>query len=73
MYNMALWPEEAWGMKLGAKVNKIRSREDFVKHYPERCAVRGAWALRALGFRLGALSSLSNVERRTPAKKEYVY
>ena len=49
MYNMALWPEEAWGMKLGAKVNKIRSssREDFVKHYPERCAELGA--LRALG------------------------
>ena len=41
----APWPQEAWGMKLGERVHNIRSREDFVKHHPERRA-----ELDALGF-----------------------
>jgi hypothetical protein len=47
----APWPEEAWGMKLGYRVNHIRHREDYAKHHPERCA-----ELDALGFRWSALS-----------------
>jgi hypothetical protein len=39
------WPEEAWGMKLGSRVDHIRHREDYLKHHPERRA-----ELDALGF-----------------------
>ena len=42
----APWPEEAWGMKLGDRVSKIRGYEVYVKHHPERRA-----ELDALGFR----------------------
>jgi len=42
----APWPEEAWGMKLGFRVNHIRHREDYVKGFPERRV-----ELDALGFR----------------------
>jgi hypothetical protein len=45
------WPEEAWGMKLGHRVNNIRSKEDYVKDHPERRA-----ELDALGFRWSALT-----------------
>ena len=41
----APWPEEAWGMKLGSRVDGIRSKGGHVKHHPERRA-----ALDALGF-----------------------
>jgi hypothetical protein len=41
----APWPQEAWGLKLGVRVNKIRSQENYVKHHPERRA-----ELDALGF-----------------------
>jgi hypothetical protein len=47
----APWPEEAWGMKVGKTVSKIRSREDFVKDHPERRA-----ELDALGFRWNSLA-----------------
>ena len=47
----APWPEEAWGMKLGHRVNQIRDREDYVKDHPERRA-----ELDALGFRWSALA-----------------
>jgi hypothetical protein len=46
------WPEEAWGMKLGQRVNDIRSSGDYVKHHPERRA-----ELDALGFRWNSLAS----------------
>ena len=42
----APWPEEAWGMKLGGRVNNIRASEHYVKDHPERRA-----ELAALGFR----------------------
>ena len=42
----ALWPEEAWGMKLGYRVKHIRYEDIYVKDYPERRAELGA-----LGFR----------------------
>ena len=42
----APWAEEAWGMKLGFRVNHIRNNDYYVKHYPERRA-----ELDALGFR----------------------
>ena len=32
----APWPESCWGMKLGGKVQNIRSEEGFVKDRPER-------------------------------------
>ena len=41
----APWAEEAWGMKLGRRVDQIRDREDYVKHHPERRA-----ELDAMGF-----------------------
>ena len=41
----APWPEEAWGMKLGHRVDNIRSSEHHVKNHPERRA-----ELDALGF-----------------------
>jgi hypothetical protein len=41
----APWPEEAWGMKLGHRVNNIRASEQYVKDHPERLA-----ELDALGF-----------------------
>jgi hypothetical protein len=41
----APWPEEAWGMKLGYRVNDIRNHESYVKDHPERRA-----ELDALGF-----------------------
>jgi hypothetical protein len=47
----APWSEEAWGMKLGMRVNQIRSREDYVKHHPARRA-----ALGVLGFRWNLLA-----------------
>jgi hypothetical protein len=47
----ALWPEEAWGMKLGYRVNHIRHREDYVKDHSERRA-----ELDALGFRWNSLT-----------------
>ena len=43
--SVAPWPEEAWGMKLGIRVNNIRGKEDYVKHHPERRA-----ELDAMGF-----------------------
>ena len=47
----APWPEEAWGMKLGGRVNNIRSSQEiYVKDNPERRA-----ELDALGFRWRAL------------------
>eukprot|EP00978_Attheya_sp_CCMP212_P041577 scaffold240247_cov62-Attheya_sp.AAC.1 len=30
------WPEEAWGLRLGARVNAIRSQGTFVKNNPDR-------------------------------------
>jgi hypothetical protein len=47
----APWPEEAWGMKLGFRVSKIRTQEHYVKHHPERRA-----DLEALGLRWNYLS-----------------
>jgi hypothetical protein len=47
----APWPEEAWGMKLGNRVNNIRIREDYVKHHPDRRS-----GLDALGFRWSSLA-----------------
>ena len=47
----APWPEEAWGMKLGKRVNNIRSLEHHVKDHPERRA-----ELDALGFRWNSLA-----------------
>ena len=41
----APWPEAAWGMKLGGRVNNIRHRGDFVREDPERRA-----ELDGLGF-----------------------
>ena len=40
------WPEEAWGVPLGSRVDTIRSQEMYVKDHPERRA-----ELDALGFR----------------------
>jgi hypothetical protein len=48
----APWPEEAWGMKLGHRVNNIRGSEQYVKDFPERRA-----ELDALGFRWNSLAS----------------
>ena len=48
----APWPQEAWGIKLGDRVNNIRSREDYVKDHPVRRA-----ELDALGFRWNSLAS----------------
>ena len=39
------WPEDAWEMKLGHRVDKVRCQEHYVKHHPERRA-----ELDALGF-----------------------
>jgi hypothetical protein len=47
----APWPEEAWGMKFGYRVNNIRASEHFVKDHPERRA-----ELDALGFRWNSLA-----------------
>jgi hypothetical protein len=47
----APWPEEAWGMMLGNRVDNIRNREDYVKHHPERRT-----ELDALGFRWNSLA-----------------
>jgi hypothetical protein len=48
----APWPEEAWGMKLGGRVNNIRSSQEmYVKDHPERRA-----ELDALGFRWNSLA-----------------
>jgi hypothetical protein len=41
----APWSEEAWGVKLGHRVNDIRHHGNHVKHHPERRA-----ELDALGF-----------------------
>ena len=41
----APWPEEAWGMKFGRRVDSIRSKDSHVKGHPERRA-----ELDALGF-----------------------
>jgi hypothetical protein len=49
----APWSEEAWGMKLGGRVDGIRSQEHYVKDHPERRA-----ELDALGFRWRALAFL---------------
>ena len=49
--SQAPWPEEAWGMQLGWRVNNIRSQEHHVKDHPERRA-----ELDALGFRWSALA-----------------
>ena len=48
----APWPEEAWGMKLGYRVNNIRGSGHHVKDHPERHA-----ELNALGFRWNSLAS----------------
>ena len=42
----APWPADAWGLKLGERVNTIRTQEIFVKDEPERRAELGA-----MGFR----------------------
>ena len=49
--SQAPWPEEAWGMKLGFRVNHIRNNDYYVKHYPERRA-----ELDAMGFRWKTLA-----------------
>jgi hypothetical protein len=49
--SQAPWPEEAWGMKLGSRVDTIRSKEIFVKDHPERRT-----ELDALGFRWNSLA-----------------
>ena len=41
------WPEDAWAMKLGSRVNAIRSHGTFLKRHPERRA-----RLRDLGLDL---------------------
>ena len=40
----APWPEEAWGLRLGARVSLIRSRGSFVTGFPERRAALDARA-----------------------------
>jgi hypothetical protein len=47
----APWPEEAWGMKLGGRVNNIRNYGNNVKDHPERRA-----ELDAMGFRWNSLA-----------------
>ena len=42
----APWPAEAWGLKLGSRVDHIRNREHYIKDAPERRA-----ELDAMGFR----------------------
>ena len=42
----APWPKDAWGMKLGSRVNTIRSSEQYVKDRPDRLK-----QLTAVGFR----------------------
>lgn len=34
--NSPEWPEEVWGLRLGARVNTVRSQGTFVKNYPAR-------------------------------------
>merc|ERR1712070_638726 len=41
----AKWPEESWGLRLGARVNAIRSQGTFIKNNSERQGM-----LDALGF-----------------------
>jgi hypothetical protein len=40
----APWPEEAWGMKLGHRVNNTCNQEHYVKDHPER---RVSWIRKA--------------------------
>ena len=56
----APWPEEAWGMQLGAMVGRIRRTDEYVKDYPERRA-----QLDALGFAWDAVSERRWEEVRT--------
>ena len=42
----APWPAEAWGLKLGNRVNNIRAHEHHIKNAPERRA-----ELQVMGFR----------------------
>ena len=42
----APWPAEAWGLKLGSRVDDIRHQEYYIKDEPERRA-----KLDAMGFR----------------------
>ena len=34
----APWPEDAWGINLGIRVNDIRNQEIYVKDWPDRVA-----------------------------------
>ena len=47
----APWPAEAWGLKLGSRVIKIRCSEQYVKDAPER-----RLELDAMGFRWASSS-----------------
>jgi len=40
------WPEELWGLRLGSRVNAIRSQGTFVKNNPSRRQL-----LTSMGFR----------------------
>jgi len=42
----APWPEELWGLRLGSRVNAIRSQGTFVKNNPKRREL-----LTGMGFR----------------------
>ena len=50
----APWPEEAWGMQLGWRVNHICHKDIYVKYHPERRA-----ELDAMGFCWGAPAPLA--------------
>ena len=34
--SQAPWPEDAWGIKLGSRVDGIRSADEHVRNHPER-------------------------------------
>ena len=55
------WPEEAWGIKLGSRVNNIRSLEHFVKDHLERRA-----ELDAMGFVCHDLAWRIRVQQHAP-------
>lgn len=55
------WPEQVWGLRLGARVNAIRSQNTFIKNNPER---------REMLVELGFVWDISGNRKKAKGKKK---
>ena len=60
----AEWPEQAWGVKLGARVRAIRTQGTFVKNNPERRKLLEGWQVMYCGGSAPVVKALQEAQEK---------